>query len=353
MWPKLLTKWYEENHRKLPWRLNPAPYHTLICEFMAQQTQINTLIPYYKRWLNQFPTVADVANANEDTILKAWEGLGYYSRARNLHKTCQIIVNDFDGNIPQTYEDLIPLPGIGPYIASAIASIAFEEPVPVVDGNVLRVITRFLGLSDDISKQKTKDMIQQKLTPHIKTVNPSYFNQGLMELGALICKPLNPVCESCPVTGMCYAYNYQSIDKFPVKPKKNKIPHHLVVIGIIKNKNKILITKRKKDQLLGGLWEFPGGKVKEKESFEQALERELFEELNINPTINHKLCTVNHAYSHFKVTIHAFICETSEKTLSLNSAETYQWINIDQFDDYAFPKANKVIIENFINYEHQ
>lgn len=354
MWPKLLTSWYETNHRKLPWRLNPSPYHTLICEFMAQQTQINTLIPYYKRWLHQFPTVTEVATASEDTILKAWEGLGYYSRARNLHKTCQIINEKYSGNVPNTYNDLIELPGVGPYIAAAIASIAFEEPVPVVDGNVLRVITRFLGLSDDITKQKTKDMIQQKLSPHIKTVTPSHFNQGIMELGALICKPTNPACNECPITGMCYAFNYQSIDKFPVKPKKNKIPHHLVVVGIIKNsKNEILITKRKKNQLLGGLWEFPGGKVQEKESLENALERELFEELSIKPKINNKLCNVNHAYSHFKVTIHAFICETTETTITLNSADEYKWIRGNQFDEYAFPKANKVIIENFINYEHQ
>ena len=349
MWPKLLTKWYVDNCRQLPWRLDASPYYTMVCEFMAQQTQINTLIPYYKRWLKQFPTVHDVAKADEDTILKAWEGLGYYSRARNLHKACKIISNEYNGNVPDTYDELIKLPGIGPYIAAAIASIAFDQPIPVVDGNVLRVVTRFLGLSDDISKQKTKDMIQQKLVPQIKTVDPSSFNQGVMELGALICTPQNPKCPNCPIKGLCYAFNYQEVDKFPVKPKKEKTPHYTVVVGIIKNDNdEYLITKRKKDQLLGGLWEFPGGKVKDKETYEGALARELKEELSILPDITTKLCSVKHAYSHFKVTIHAFMCHSNDTNIQLASADDHQWILIDSFDDFAFPKANKVIIENLI-----
>ena len=350
MWPKLLTTWYQDNHRKLPWRLDPSPYRTLICEFMAQQTQINTLIPYYKRWINQFPRIESVAVAEIDTILKAWEGLGYYSRARNLHKTCQIIHSDYNDNIPSNYDDLIKLPGVGPYIGAAVTSIAFQKPVPVVDGNVLRVITRFFGIAEDISKQKTKNLIQQKLVPQIKSVDPSSFNQGMMELGALICTPKKPKCNDCPIQSMCYAFNYQEIDKFPVKPKKEKTPHYTVVVGIIRDSdNKYLITKRKDDQLLGGLWEFPGGKVKDQESLETALDRELNEELSLTPKINYKLCTVKHAYSHFKVTIHAFICETKSTKITLSSAESYQWIKLDDFDNYAFPKANKVIIENLIH----
>ena len=156
MWAKPLTQWYKANQRNLPWRKAPHPYHTLICEFMAQQTQINTLIPYYDRWLKKYPNISDVAQANEDEILKSWEGLGYYSRARNLHKTCQIILNDYEGIVPKDPEVLQKLPGVGPYIAAAIASIAYEVPISVVDGNVLRVMTRLFGLSDDIGKDKTK-----------------------------------------------------------------------------------------------------------------------------------------------------------------------------------------------------
>ena len=203
MWAAQLTTWYRKNQRSLPWRNTPHPYHTLICEFMAQQTQINTLIPYYDRWLKKYPKISDVANATEDEILKSWEGLGYYSRARNLHKTCQQIVEHHNGKVPKDPDVLLTLPGVGPYIAAAIASIAYEVPISVVDGNVLRVITRLYGLSDDIGKEKTKKSIQKRLNQLIKAVIPSEFNQGIMELGALICTPKNPTCNTCPVKSMC------------------------------------------------------------------------------------------------------------------------------------------------------
>ena len=156
MWAKQLIEWFSRHQRSLPWRKNPSSYNTLISEFMAQQTQIATVIPYYDRWIKQFPTIHDVANANEDDIFKAWEGLGYYSRAKNLHKTAKIISKELNGKIPSTVVELEQLPGIGPYIAAAIASIAFGEKVAVVDGNVLRVMTRFFGIKDDIGDQKTK-----------------------------------------------------------------------------------------------------------------------------------------------------------------------------------------------------
>ena len=294
MWAKSLTTWYQNNQRNLPWRETPTPYHTLICEFMAQQTQINTLIPYYLRWLEKYPKIEDVAKASEDDILKSWEGLGYYSRARNLHKTCQLIVNNHKGNVPKDPDELITLPGVGPYIAAAVASIAHNVPIAVVDGNVLRVITRLYGLSDDIGKEKTKTNIQKRLNQLIKTTDPNKFNQGIMELGALICTPKNPKCNDCPIGNMCYAKNMDQVDKFPVKQKKAPIPHHTIVVGIIKrNDGKLLITKRKKDQLLGGLWEFPGGKVKESETLDAATHREIKEEVNLDVTIDGFLCKLN------------------------------------------------------------
>ena len=181
---------------------------------------ISTLIPYYERWLDKYPTIKDVANASEDTILKSWEGLGYYSRARNLHKTCQIITNDYNEKIPKKAKVLLKLPGIGPYIAAAIASIAYEEPIAVVDGNVLRVFTRLYGLTDDIGKEKTKQNIQKRLDQYIQHHTPSQFNQGLMELGATICTPKNPKCTECPISSICYAKKHESNRKLPVKKKK-------------------------------------------------------------------------------------------------------------------------------------
>ena len=351
MWAKKLTAWYLENQRDLPWRINPSPYKTLICEFMAQQTQIKTLLPYFTRWIEQYPSVKDVAVSKEDKILKSWEGLGYYSRARNLHKTCQIIEKEYGGKIPNTSSELLKLPGIGPYIAAAISSISFNESIAVVDGNVLRVITRLFGLRDDITKEKTKQAIQKRLNREIRNTTPGVFNQAIMELGALICKPKSPHCELCPINSICYANNMNEIEKLPYKPKKAPIPHYTIAVGVIRKENgEILITKRKKDQLLGGLWEFPGGKVKSGETLEAALIREIKEEVNLNIYEINKIGKVNHAYSHFKITMHAFECKSENfSELKCKSADEYKFIKSTEFKDYAFPKANKVIIENLIN----
>ena len=276
--------------------------------------------------------------------------MGYYSRARNLHKTAKTIVNDYNGNIPQDSKTLQTLPGVGPYIAAAIASIAFNEPIAVVDGNVLRVITRFFGIKDDIGKEATKQKIQQRLNQIIKTVAPNPFNQGLMELGATVCSPKNPACNDCPIKDMCYAKNMNATDELPVKQKKAPIPHNTIVVGIIKRADgKLLITKRKKDQLLGGLWEFPGGKVEPKESLETALIREIKEEVNLDISINGFLCKVNHAYSHFKITMHAYECEVEDaSSISCNSADTFEWISAESLDNFAFLKQIKLLLSTCV-----
>jgi A/G-specific adenine glycosylase len=347
MWVRPLIDWYLKHQRDLPWRIHPHPYHTLVSEFMAQQTQLITVIPYYERWLSQYPLIQDAAQASEDSILKSWEGLGYYSRARHLHKTCQIISTTMNGVVPNNIDVLLSLPGVGPYIAAAVASIAYEQPIAVVDGNVLRVVSRLFGLTDDISKDKTKQSLQQRLNHDIKHAVPSQFNQAIMELGAIRCLPKQPRCSECPLNSICYAYNMNKTEELPVKPKKPPIPHHTIVVGIIKNKkNQFLITKRKKNQLLGGLWEFPGGKVIENETLECALIREIKEEVNLDITIDSFLCKVHHAYSHFKVTLMAYICLAANNSkVKCNAADDYNWVPISELGKYAFPKANRVIIE--------
>jgi A/G-specific adenine glycosylase len=351
MWANALVDWYVANQRPMPWRQTPSPYHTLISEFMAQQTQISTVIPYFNRWIEQYPTIHDVANASEDNILKSWEGLGYYSRARNLHKTAKIVANENQGNIPKTAKELQSLPGIGPYISAAIASISFNEPIAVVDGNVLRVMTRFFGIFDDIGKDTTKQAIQRRLNQMIQTQSPAHFNQGLMELGALICAPSNPQCTACPLAAMCYAKNMDKCGELPVKKKRQPVPHYTIVVGVIQQENddRYLITKRKKDQLLGGLWEFPGGKVQPNEDLLQALHREIKEEVNLVIKNAQFLCKVNHAYSHFKITLHAYTCRVKNAhPLQLNSADDAAWVSAEDLSNYAFPKANKVIIPHLL-----
>jgi A/G-specific adenine glycosylase len=348
MWESAVIDWFRANQRPLPWRTHPSAYATLVSEFMAQQTQLTTVIPYFERWMHRFPSLADVANAHEDAIFKQWEGLGYYSRAKNLQRAATIIVRDFNGVIPQSAQQLQTLPGIGPYIAAAIASIAFGEAVAVVDGNVLRVIARFFGLYDDIADQKTKQSIQIRLNRHIAHVHPGDFNQGLMELGALVCTK-NPVCDTCCLRPQCYAANMDQIQSLPVKKKAPPVPRHTVVVGLIRRSSdqKILITKRKKDQLLGGLWEFPGGKVRDNESHHDALIRELYEELNMTVCVDDFICTAKHAYSHFKITLHAYYCSVSNTdSFLLKSADDYRWIAPEDVAQFAFPKANRLIFSH-------
>ena len=344
-WIKPLVCWYRQNKRSLPWRSDPHPYKILISEFMAQQTQIATVLPYFNRWMNQFPTIKDVARADIDIILKAWEGLGYYSRARNLHKTCQRITDTYDGIIPNDYDTLCSLPGIGPYIASAIVSIAYDVPIAVVDGNVLRVFTRFWNIDDDIRRPATKRLIQDKLTDPISVSrSPSCFNQGMMELGATVCTAKTPHCAACPLQPSCQAYRRDRVDQLPFKSPAKQVPHHNIGIGIIWKNRKILIAKRPLDQMLGGLWEFPGGKQEDNESIEQTVYREIKEETRLDVLIISPLCSVKHAFSHFKITLHVYSCQYISGKAHPNSSTELKWVDPKELTRYAFPTANKKII---------
>ncbi len=351
MWVKALTSWYNANKRTMPWREAPSAYKTWISEIMLQQTQVVTAIPYFNRFITQFPTVYQLAKADLQDVLKAWEGLGYYSRARHLHKAAKCIVETHHGEVPKGYNTLQTLPGIGPYCAAAIASIAFEEPVPVVDGNVLRVFTRFWGIFDDIRQPKVRTVLFDKLTPFIHESTPSIFNQALMECGALICTPKSPKCPHCPLEPNCFAAMHKKQNELPVKSKAAPVPHHTIVVGLIKRNNTVLIGKRKETQMLGGLWEFPGGKVKKSESLTEALSREIKEEVNLEVQIDTKIGTIKHAYSHFKISLHAYWCNYQKGTPKALSAEVLKWVSLDTLDDYPFPSANKKLFALIKNHE--
>jgi A/G-specific adenine glycosylase len=307
---------------------------------MLQQTQVDTVIPYFNRFLSRFPTVHDLAAAPLDDVLKLWEGLGYYSRARNLHKAAKYVSEELKGELPSDYKGLQTIPGIGPYCAAAITSIAFGNPVPVVDGNVFRVFTRFWGIYEDIKLPATRNMLFDRLTPEIQHVNPSLFNQGIMELGALICSPKQPKCDQCPLSGECFALKTNTINDLPVKAKAKPVPHHNIAVGVIWKDDKLLIGKRKADQMLGGLWEFPGGKQKEKESLQDTVIREIKEETSLDVEIEKQYCSIKHAYSHFKITLHVFKCRYKSGKEQANTTDEVKWISIHDIDTYAFPKAN-------------
>lgn len=328
----------------MPWRSNPQPYLVWVSEIMLQQTQVVTVIPYFERFIQRLPTVESLAIADLDDVLGLWAGLGYYSRARNLHKTAQIVHEQYDGEFPSNYDELQELPGIGPYVAAAVASIAFDVAVPVVDGNVLRVFCRFWGIDEDIRLPKVRTELFERLSPIVGMCKPSAFNQAIMELGALVCTPRTASCEQCPLSVDCYAFNQSCVSALPFKSKKAPVPHKTIAVGIVRKGEQVLIAKRKADQMLGGLWEFPGGKVEDGEAYEAAAWREIKEETNLEVRVRDKLIVVNHAFSHFKITIHVYLCDFEGGKMVPKSSDELRWVGVTELSNFAFPSANKRII---------
>ena len=332
-----LMNWYTKEKRQMPWRGESDPYKIWLSEIMLQQTQVTTVIDYYHRWLERFPSFTDVANASQDEILKYWEGLGYYSRARNFHQACISLVKS-NQKIPRGVSEFIKLKGVGEYIAAAVQSISFNIPIGVVDGNVNRVASRMHSFATPPLKNKAK--ISNYVNNILDKKNPGDFNQAIMDLGRYICKPQNPDCNICPIEFDCTSYKNGNTNDFPVKEAKKIKPHYNVAVGIIWNKSQLLITKRREDGLLGGLWEFPGGKIIKKETAKSAVKREIFEELSIKIKPEKLIYSVDHHYSHFSVTIHAINCSYRGGDIILNGPTDYKWISTDQFSKFAFPKAS-------------
>jgi A/G-specific adenine glycosylase len=343
--PSLLLSWWDAGHAEYPWRRNPDPYAIWIAEVMLQQTQITTVLPYYERWMAQFPTVAVLAAASLDEVLKLWSGLGYYSRARNLHAGAQLIMVEYGGQLPETEIELQTLPGIGPYTAGAIASIAFHRPVPVVDGNIIRVLSRLMDLDEDVTRTATKKKIWAVAANLVPVDRPGAYNQALMELGQTICRPVRPWCHECPVVALCLAKQRGTQLERPVRPPRNNTPHYHVTAGVIWGADgRLLIARRPLNGLLGGLWEFPGGKQEDGESLPQTLRREIKEELAMDIDVGEPLVVVKHAYTHFRITLHAFHARhTAGEPQHLGVAD-HAWVRLADLDDYAFAVTDRKII---------
>jgi A/G-specific adenine glycosylase len=340
-----LLAWYARNKRDLPWRRDARdPYRVWIAETLLQQTQVATVIPYYERFCARFPNVRALASARPDDVLKVWEGAGYYARARNLHRAAKEIVARFGGKIPSTVEELMTLPGIGRYTAGAIASIAFGRDAPVVDGNVTRVLCRYFKIESDPKNAQTQKELWKlagNLLPH---GHAGDFNQALMELGATICAPRNPQCATCPLKRGCRARRLNLQDKLPAKRAKKRLPHHQVAVGIIWKGKRILIAKRFARDLLGGLWEFPGGHREKNETLARCVAREAREELGIKIAVGKEFAVIDHAYSHFKITMHAFRCRWVSSRPRAIGCAAWKWITPRELAQYAFPAANRKII---------
>ncbi len=333
-----LIDWYQKNKRVLPWRLTKDFYSIWLSEIMLQQTQVKTVIPYYNKWIKRYPKFKNVAITSEDEVLKYWEGLGYYSRVRNFKKSCEIIFKNRINLNTIKYNDFLKLPGVGVYTASAVFSIVKNEVYPVLDGNVKRVISRFLRLKKPPNNCIVQ--INNYLNEIISLKNPGDFNQGIMELGATVCTPKKPNCKICPINTFCSGYQLNDYLKYPIIIKKSKKPHYNTTAGVIWHKDYVIISKRKSKGLLGGLWEFPGGRIEKKETAEECLKREIRKVININVKIDRYLGKIKHEYSHFSITLNAYECSyISGKMKSLNCADVKK-IKFNEVKKFAFPKAN-------------
>ncbi len=337
---RALLAWYGRNARVLPWRGTRDPYAIWVAEIMLQQTRIDQGTPYFERFIKAFPTVEALAEASEDAVLKLWEGLGYYSRARNLHRAAKLVAFERGGAFPATAAEWQALPGVGRYTAGAIASIAFNEVAPVLDGNVKRVLSRLFDIAAPIDRPATERQLWALAETLVAPRRPGDFNQAMMELGATVCVPKAPSCGTCPVRRWCRAAERGTQAERPVKGKKAAVPHYEIVVAAIEKNGRFLLGKRPPNGLLGGLWEFPGGKVQTAESHAEALEREIREELGVAIRVGGLAAVVNHAYSHFKVTLNVYRCAIKSGAPQPKTHTALKWVPRAHFDRYAFPKAN-------------
>lgn len=339
-----LLDWYAAHARQLPWRSNPKPYTVWVSEVMLQQTRVETVIPYFERWMARFPTLESLAVASLEDVLSMWEGLGYYSRARNLHRAARIVMERFGGEIPQDAKSLQRLPGIGRYTAGAIASIAFGRDEPTLDGNIRRVLARLFDLSLPAGSSEGENLLWELAAAHLPPGRAGSYNQALMELGALICTPV-PQCERCPLSADCRARALGVQADRPVRLRKPRTPHYTVTAAVIRRDGQVLIGKRPPDGLLGGLWEFPGGKLEPGEQPESGLRREVREELGVEVEVVRSLGTYRHAYTHFRVTVQAFYCNLLAGEPRGLHHSALAWSDVRSLSDYPMGKVDRLIAE--------
>ncbi len=352
-----LAAWFSEVQRPMPWRETGPdgrrdPYRVWLSEVMLQQTRVDQARPYYERFVAAFPTVEALAAADLDAVLKAWEGLGYYSRARNLHRAAREVADRFGGQVPDTEEAIRSLPGVGPYTAAAVLSLAYGRPLAVLDGNVIRVLARVFAVADDVTSGRTRRRLQALADALLDADHPGRFNESLMELGATVCTPAAPACPACPLHDVCAAFASGDPERYPVARKKKLVPHHDVAVGVIFDEaGRVLVQKRPEEAMLGGLWEFPGGKAEPGEALPDACRRELREELGIEVEVGEALARIEHAYSHFRITLWAFRCRIVAGTPLHHTGQPIRWVAARDLGGLAFPRASRRLIETLAERE--
>lgn len=341
-----LHVWYLKNHRDLPWRKTADPYAIWISEVMLQQTQVKTVEPYYLRFMKQFPDVFSLARADLQAILKSWEGLGYYGRARNLHHAAGVIVSDMEGIFPDSWAAITRLPGVGVYIASAVLSIAFGKSYAVVDGNVKRVLARLFSLEWPVNKAASYPLFQQMADQLLDRKCPGDHNQGLMELGAMVCKPKQPRCANCPVLKYCSAFKADEVESYPVRMKRGPLPQRHIAVGVVEKRGSILLVQRNAPGLLGGLWEFPGGSIARDDDPGSACERGILSTMNLHVTAEAHLVTVHHTYTHFKLRMDVYRCRWHSGRVYLRGPADFKWIKPSRVNSFPLHGAMHKAVAN-------
>lgn len=355
--------WYHKEKRNLPWRATNDPYAIWISEIMLQQTRVETVIGYFYRFMEQFPTIQDLAAAEEQKLLKVWEGLGYYSRARNLKAAAQQIVAEFDGEMPQSIEEIRSLKGIGPYTAGAIGSIAFGLPEPAIDGNVMRVVSRLFCIEADIAKASSRRPFDEAMRTIISPDEPGEFNQALMDLGSRIGTPTTPKCEECPISQYCLAYAENRQTDFPVKSKKAKPKDVYYIAGAIEDQGSFLLVQRPETGLLASMWHFPLVEVTKEQyealqrtwAKEEQLQLDLIAEddaLEIFPDLpvvwqKRHFGEITHIFSHLKWHVLLFYGRKRGE-LTLQDSE---WAAKESFQNYVFPKPQQKLVDQLKKYQ--
>ena len=341
-----LLPWFGRHQRDLPWRRNRTPYRVWLSEAMLHQTRVDQALPYYRRFLRRFPSIRSLATAPLADVLKMWEGLGYYSRARNLQKAAQCIVQDHRGRFPKDYDAILALPGIGPYTAAAIASLAFNQDYAVLDGNVIRVLARLLGYERVVDSTTAKKELQAWADTLLPPGRAGAYNEAMMELGATCCVPRRPSCGRCPLRTVCVAYQQGRPEDYPVRALRKAVPHKEVGAAVVVNqRGQVLIAQRRETAMLGGLWEFPGGTQEDGETMPDCIARELKEELDIAVEVGEPLIIVRHAYSHFTIRLHVHWARIKSGVPRPVECAAVQWCAVQDLGDYAFSRADLHVVE--------
>jgi A/G-specific adenine glycosylase len=341
-----LLAWYHANKRTLPWRGHASAYAVWVSEIMLQQTRVETVIPYFEKWMRLFPDIQALAGASEHDVLNAWEGLGYYSRARNLHRAARQVLDQYNGEIPRDLDELRKLPGIGRYTLGAIASIAFGMDVSALDGNIKRVYARIFDIEEPVDVPVGEKILWGLADKYLPKGHAGDYNQALMDLGATICVPKNPRCLICPVMKLCQARQNGTQDERPVMKPKKEVPHYVNAAGVVMERKRVLLAQRPSQGLLGGMWEFPNGRVNGDPA--KGLSKALKTEYNLSLRVKRdqeSLGIVQHGYSHFSVTVHVFPCELISRPKGTN----LKWVALKELENYPMGRIDRQIANMIIN----